>query len=126
MLVAAAAVRSPRAGRLILTTYRLSPDCATHTGQTWRFTGLVMDFDIRPYEVVRLEVVRHQGGLRWQGGDTSLKRSLRSCGRSKTLGREVPSTLAYLLICRSMFFQRGKQSSGKNFKLGIFGKKSSL
>jgi hypothetical protein len=29
-----------------LTTYRLSPDCATHIGQTWRFTGLVMDFDI--------------------------------------------------------------------------------
>src|SRR5262249_1280145 len=29
---------------------------------------------------------RHQGGLRWQGSDTSLKRSLRSCGRSNALG----------------------------------------
>jgi hypothetical protein len=26
--------------------------------------------------------LRHQGGLQWQGSDTSLKRSLRSCGRS--------------------------------------------
>ena len=33
--------------------------------------------------MVRLEVrLRHRGGLQWQGNDTSLKRSSRSCGRS--------------------------------------------
>src|SRR5215831_13245253 len=31
----------------------------------------------------------HQGGLQWQGSDTSLKRSLRSCGRSTFWSRRA-------------------------------------
>jgi hypothetical protein len=33
---------------------------------------------------------------------------------------------AYLLICRSICFQLGKLLSGKDFKLGILGRKSTL